>query len=123
MSRSFPILVASILAASAIGAQAHQLSSPHATLWDLTERTAHGSVSAGPTLAQSDEIVDKVKAALKADPDLGGQSDGVSISESRGVMTLEGTVPSVQVRARIGELVMKVDGVTRLANKLKVAKK
>jgi len=32
-------------------------------------------------------------------------------------------VPSVQLRARIAELTMKVEGVTKLVNKLKLAKK
>jgi osmotically-inducible protein OsmY len=123
MSRSFPVLVATILAVGAVGAEAHQLSSRPAPLWGVTKGGAHVSALAGPTLAQSDELVAKVKAALKADPDLGGQSDAVNVTEAGGVLTLEGTVPTVQIRARIAEFVMKVEGVTKLVNKLKVPKK
>ena len=123
MSRLFPILVATILAVGAVGADAYQLSPRPAMLSGVTERAAHVSALAGPTLAQSEELVAKVKAALKADPDLGGQSDTVSVTDAGGVVTLEGTVPNVQIRAKIAEFVMKVEGVTRLANKLKVPKK
>lgn len=122
MSRSFPVLVATILAVGAVGAKANQLSSRPATLSAVTECAAHLSALTGPTVAQSD-VVAHVKAALKADPDLGGQSDAVTVTEAGGVVTLEGMVPTVQIRARIAEFVMKVEGVTKLVNKLKVPKK
>lgn len=64
-----------------------------------------------------------MKAALKADSDLAGQSDAVTVTGAAGVVTLEGTVQTVQLRARIAELAMKVEGVTKLVNKLKLAKK
>ena len=123
MSRLLPILVATILAVGAVGAEAHQLSSRLATARGVTERAAHTSTGAGPASAQSDDVGAKVKAALKADPDLGGPSDAVSVTEAGGVVTLAGTVPTVQIRARIAEFVMKIDGVTRLVNKIKPAKK
>ncbi len=77
----------------------------------------------GAVLVQADDVAAKVKAALKADAELSGPSDAVTISGAAGVVTLEGTVPSVQLRARMGELAMKVEGVTKLVNKLKLAKK
>lgn len=64
-----------------------------------------------------------MKAALKADPDLSAPSEAVTVTGVAGVVTLDGTVPTVQLRARIAELVMKVEGVTKLVNKLKLAKK
>ena len=123
MPRLFPILVTTILAAGALRAEAHELRPHPATMWGVTARAPHLSALAGSTFAQSDELATKVKAALKADPDLGGQSDTVSVTDAGGVVTLEGTVPNVQIRAKIAEFVMKVEGVTRLANKLKVPKK
>jgi osmotically-inducible protein OsmY len=122
MSRVFPILVATILAIGAAGAEADQLSSG-AMRRGVMERAAYVSALAGPAVAQSDDLVTKVKAALKADPDLGGPSDAITITDAGGVLTLEGTAPSVQIRARIAEFVMKVEGVTKLVNKMKVPKK
>jgi osmotically-inducible protein OsmY len=122
MSRLLPVLVATILAVGAVGAEAHQLTSRFAAPWGVTERAAHTSAPAGST-TQSDDLVAKVKAALKADPDLGGPSDAVSITEAAGVVTLAGTAPTVQIRARLAEFVMKIDGVTKLVNKIKLAKK
>ncbi len=107
MSRAFPILVASFLAVGALG-----VSVP-----------VHASVLGGAALVQADDVAAKVKAALKADPDLSGPSDAVTATGAAGVVTLEGTVPTVQLRARIAELAMKVEGVTKLVNKLKLAKK
>jgi osmotically-inducible protein OsmY len=123
MSRVFPILVAAIVVVGASGAEAHELSSGLATRWGVTEYAAGAPALAGAKLAQSDALVAKVKAALKADPDLGAPSDAVNATEAGGVVTLEGTVPSVQIRARIAEFVMKLEGVTKLVNKLKVTKK
>lgn len=115
MSRTFPILVVTFLALGVLGAEANQ----------RTVRPATASVSAfgGVVLAQADDVAAKVKAALKADADLSGPSEAVTVTGAAGVVTLEGTVPTVQLRARIAELAMKVEGVTKLVNKLKLAKK
>lgn len=107
MSRAFPILVATFLAVGALGVSA----------------PVHGSVLGSPVVAQADDLAARVKAALKADPDLAGPSEAVTVTGSAGLVTLEGTVPTVQLRARIAELAMKVEGVTKLVNKLKLAKK
>ena len=120
MSRSFPILVATILVAGAMGAEA-QPTRP-ATPSVFSER-ALVSAFASSSAAQGEDVAAKVKAALKADPDLGGPSEAVTVTAAGGIVTLEGTVPTVQIRARIAELAMKVEGVTKLVNKLKLAKK
>lgn len=119
MSRSFPVLIATIFVAGAVGADARQL-----------VRSASSSVIPQRALAftaavagQSEDVAARVKAALKADADLSGPSEAVTVTGAGGVVTLEGTVPTVQVRAKIGEVVLKVEGVTRLVNKLKLAKK
>ncbi len=120
MSRSFPMLVATILAAGAMSAEAHQLRPITSSVFSTPVQM---SAVAGAAAAQSDDVAAKVKAALKADADLGGPSEGLTVTAAGGVVTLEGTVPTVQLRARIAELAMKVDGVSKLVNKLKLAKK
>jgi osmotically-inducible protein OsmY len=120
VSRSFPILVTTILVAGVMGAEAHHMTRPATPSAVLSSRSVAFAGAAG---VQSDDLAAKVKEALKGDPDLGGPSDGVTVNATGGVVTLEGTVPSVQVRAKMGELVLKVEGVTKLNNKLKLAKK
>lgn len=119
MSRSFPIVVVTVLVAGAMGAQAHQMARPTTPPVFSTRSVAF----AGALAVQGDELAAKVKAALEAEPGVGESSDGVTVNATGGVVTLEGTVPSVQVRAKISELVLKVEGVTKLNNKLKLAKK
>ena len=119
MSRSFPIVLVTFLVAGAMGAQAHQMTRPTTPPVFSTRSVAF----AGALAVQGDDLAAKVKAALEAEPGLGGSSDGVTVNATGGVVTLEGTVPSVQVRAKVGELVLKVEGVTKLNNKLKLAKK
>lgn len=119
MSRSFSILVVTILVGGGMAAEAHQ---PRNTA-TATVFSAPRLAFAGTAVAQGDDVAAKVKAALKADPDLAGPSEGLTVTGSGGVVTLEGTVPTVQIRARIAEFAMKVDGVTKLVNKIKLAKK
>jgi osmotically-inducible protein OsmY len=123
MSRVFLIFVATILTAGALGAEAYQLTPRPATRSAGTRRAAYASAGGGAMLGQSDTLAVKVKAALKADPDLGGPSDAVNVTEAGGVTTLDGTAPTVQMRAKIAEFAMKVEGVTKLVNKIKVPKK
>lgn len=113
MSRRFPIFIATVLVAGAVSAEAHQ------NFQITPARTLNFAASA----AQADDVAAKVKAALKADSDLTSVADAINVTGAGGVVTLEGSVPSVQVRAKIGELVLKVEGVTKLVNKLKLAKK
>ncbi|MGC4084561.1 MAG: BON domain-containing protein [Vicinamibacterales bacterium] len=118
MSRTFPVLVITLLAAGAMSAEAHQVN-PRAVVPTLAvEASAFAGVA-----AQGEDVAAKVKAALKADADLGAPSEAVTVTGTGGVVTLEGTVPTVQIRARIAEFVMKVDGVTKVVNKIKLAKK
>ena len=121
MSRSFPFVVLTILVAgAAVGAEAHAVTRP-ATSSAILSRPFVSAFRGSPA-AQSDDVAAKVKAALKADPDVSGQSETVTVTAAAGVVTLEGTVPTVQVRAKIGELALKVEGVDKLVNKLKLAK-
>jgi osmotically-inducible protein OsmY len=120
MSRSFPTLVVTILVAGAMGAEAHQLTRSAAPV--LPEQALR-SAFAGTAPAQSSDLPDKVKAALKADPDLSGPSDAVTVTAEGSVVTLGGTAPTAPVRARIAEAATKVSGVTKVVNKIKLPKK
>jgi len=116
VSRSFPILATAILVTGvAVGAEAHALTVP---------ATASTTVSAfkDPATGQSDDVAAKVKAALKANPDLSGPSEALTVTSAGGVVTLEGTVSTPQVRAKIGEAALKVEGVDKLVNKIKLPK-
>jgi len=44
------------------------------------------------------------------------------VTAAGGVVTLEGTAPTPQVRAKIGEAALKVQGVEKLVNKIKLPK-
>ena len=120
MSRSIPFLFVAVLVAGVVGAEAHQLT-PRAV--PGVASSIHVSAVGGAVVAQADDVVAKVKAPLKADADLSAPSEGLTVTGAAGVVTLEGTVPTVQLRARIAELAMKVEGVTKLVNKLKLPKK
>ena len=122
MSRSFPVFaIALFVAGAAVGAEAHALTAPAAS-----SAIASGSFSSAygksPASPQGEEVAAKVKEALKADPALNGAGEAVTVTAAGGVVTLEGTVPTVQVRAKIGEAVLKVEGVDKLVNKLKLPK-
>jgi osmotically-inducible protein OsmY len=115
------MLVVTILVTGAMAAEAHQLtrSAAPSVFPEGALRPAFAAGAAG----QSDDLANKVKAALKADPDLSGPSEAVTVATAGGVVTLDGTLPTPQIRARLGEFVTKVDGVTKVVNKIKLAKK
>ncbi len=121
MFRAFPFLVIAVFAAGVLTAEARPLTPRQATPTGVAV-SLRASVG-GAVLAQADDVAAKVKAALKADADLSGPSEAVTVTGAAGLVTLEGAVPTVQLRARIAELAMKVEGVTKLVNKLKLAKK
>lgn len=121
VSRSFPVIaIALFVAGAAVGAEAHALTAPAASsaIASGSFSSAYGKSSA----PQGEEVAAKVKEALKADPALNGAGEAVTVTAAGGVVTLEGTVPTVQVRAKIGEAALKVEGVDKLVNKLKLPK-
>jgi len=65
-------------------------------------------------------VAAKVKAKLDAEPDLKNHS--ISVTESKGTVTLEGEAPSVLGRAKAGEIAKNTEGVKKVNNKVKVAK-
>ena len=124
MSRRIPIVITAIFVAAAVSAEALPLQSrptPGAVLPNGTGRPT--AFTAVPAAQETDDVAAKVKAKLQADADLGSHSSEVTITGAGGVVTLEGTVPTVQIRAKIAELVMKTEGVTKVNNKMKLAKK
>ena len=124
MSGRFPIVVSAIVVTAALSAEAHSLRSGPTSGLVLAAGQSQLEAFTGLSSVQvADDVTAKVKARLQADPDLGSHSSEVTITGSGGLVTLEGTVPSVQIRARIAELVMKTDGVTKVNNKMKLIKK
>ena len=107
MSRSFPVIALALFVAGAASS------------------VVPGSIVSAyskPAAPQSDEMANKVKEALKADASLNGAADAVTVTAAGGVVTLEGTAPTPQVRAKIGEAALKVQGVEKLVNKIKLPK-
>ncbi len=66
------------------------------------------------------EITAKVKSQLDANADLKGTD--ITVTTTTGVVTLTGVVPSVLVRAKVGELVKATPGVSKVNNKLALDK-
>jgi osmotically-inducible protein OsmY len=124
MSRYVPILTTAFFVAAALSAEAHSPRPRPATGLVLSDSSRQLTAFTGLSSAQeTDDVAAKVKARLQADPDLGSHSSEVTVTGAAGIVTLEGTVPTVQIRARIAELVMKTEGVTKVNNKMKLAKK
>ena len=113
MTRSFSILLASVLVAGAVSAEART----------VAPVGAGTSTAYAVSMVAQDDIAAKVKAALAGNADLSAAAAELTVTAAGNVVTLEGTVPSVQLRAKIAEFVMKVEGVGKLNNKLKLAKK
>ena len=109
MSRSFPVIALALFVTGA------------ATSSTIVPGTIVSAYSK-PAAPQSDEMANKVKEALKADASLNGAADAVTVTAAGGVVTLEGTAPTPQVRAKIGEAALKVQGVEKLVNKIKLPK-
>ena len=107
MSRSFPVIALALFVAGAASS--------------VVPGTIVSAYSK-PAAPQSDEMANKVKEALKADASLNGAADAVTVTAAGGVVTLEGTAPTPQVRAKIGEAALKVQGVEKLVNKIKLPK-
>ena len=110
MTRSFSIFLASVLVAGVVSAEARTVGAGTSTAYAVS-------------MVAQDDIAAKVKAALAGNADLSAAAAELTVTAAGNVVTLEGTVPSVQLRAKIAEFVMKVEGVGKLNNKLKLAKK
>lgn len=124
MFRYVPVVTAAVLVVASMNAEARSPQPRPATGVVQSDRSGSFTAFAGMSAAgQSDDLAAKVKAKLQADPDLASQSSELTVTGAAGIVTLEGTVPSVQIRARIAETVMKVEGVTKVNNKIKLAKK
>lgn len=70
--------------------------------------------------AATDDIAAKVKAQIDAQSELKGSD--VTVTAEGGEVTLKGVVASPLVRAKIGEVTRTTAGVTKVNNKLTLAK-
>lgn len=70
--------------------------------------------------ADATEVAAKVKSQIAADAELQGYD--VTVTARGSAVTLNGEVPSALVRAKIGEVAKSTEGVTKVDNKLKLAK-
>ena len=94
-----------------------------AGLFLVTASHVSAAPKGSPAAAQSasaSAVAAKVKAKLDAEPDL--KNHTITVSESKGTVTLEGEAPSVLARAKAGELAMNTEGVKKVNNKVKIAK-
>jgi osmotically-inducible protein OsmY len=76
--------------------------------------------SAQASAADAD-ITAKVKAQIDAQSDLKGME--IDVTTDAGVVTLKGVVPSALMRAKVGELTKNTEGVSKVNNKLTLARK
>jgi osmotically-inducible protein OsmY len=79
------------------------------------------AAQAAPAAAATDDLAAKVKSQIDANADLKGSD--VAVTAEGGVVTLKGVVASPLVRAKIGEVTKSIAGVTKVNNKLTLAKK
>jgi osmotically-inducible protein OsmY len=68
---------------------------------------------------KDDEIYDKVRLRLAGDPDVKG--GGLEVEVKDGVVTIRGIVRSDKAKAKADKLAMKVKGVARVVNELRVS--
>jgi len=85
-----------------------------------THASAAPALSPVAAVQSASAVAAKVKAKLDAEPDLKNHS--ISVTESKGTVTLEGEAPSVLGRAKAGEIAKNTEGVKKVNNKVKVAK-
>ena len=83
------------------------------------------AIAAAPRSAQASaadsDITAKVKAQIDAQSELKGME--IDVTTDAGVVTLKGIVPTALLRAKVGELTKNTDGVSKVNNKLTLAKK
>lgn len=87
----------------------------------VTARTNAPAAFAAQAGASGDEaITAKVKSEIEGDAEFRGSV--VDVKTSSGVVTLSGETPTAVVRLKIVEKTKATDGVTKVVNKLKIAK-
>jgi osmotically-inducible protein OsmY len=68
---------------------------------------------------QDDDIYDKVRLRLAGDPDVKGGALDVAVKD--GVVTIRGIVRTEKGKAKAEKLAMKIKGVTKVVNQLRVS--
>lgn len=89
-----------------------------ATLVRVNAPLAFAAQAAGTT--GDDAITAKVKSQIDGDAEFRGSV--VDVKTAGGVVTLSGETPSAVVRLKIVEKTKSTEGVSRVVNKLKIAK-
>lgn len=79
---------------------------------------------AGPALLladqkKDDEIYDKVRLKLAGDPDVKG--GGLEVVVKDGAVTIKGIVRTEKGKAKAEKLAMKIKGVTKVTNEIRVS--
>lgn len=82
--------------------------------------TANAPLARAAQGAAGDALAAKVKSQITAEPEFAGSE--VEVANAAGVVTLEGVVPNAVVRLKIVEKTKATEGVTRVVNKIKIAK-
>jgi len=68
---------------------------------------------------KDDEIYDKVRLRLAGDPEVKG--GGLEVEVKDGVVTIRGIVRTDKAKAKADKLTLKVKGVSRVVNELRVS--
>jgi osmotically-inducible protein OsmY len=68
---------------------------------------------------KDDEIYDKVRLRLAGDPEVKG--GGLEVEVKDGVVTIRGIVRTDKAKAKADKLALKVKGVSRVVNELRVS--
>ena len=76
------------------------------------------AAATAPQLSPDERLAARVRSVLRDSRDVPGQ--GVDATVAGGVVTLFGTVPSPEDRARVRDLVAGIDGVHSVVNRLVV---
>ena len=100
------------------------------SLFALLPGVAPASLAAAPSAAAVQAAADattdaaltsKVKARLDADAEI--KAANIDVTTANGVVTLKGSVASPVLRVKIFDLAKGTEGVTKIVNKLTLAKK
>lgn len=84
----------------------------------VSSRTA--VVSYAAQAAQAGDLAARVKSQIDANQEFAGSD--VTVTAEGGVVTLRGVAPSAVVRLKIVEMTQKTEGVTKVVNKVTIAK-
>lgn len=92
-----------------------------ATLFALPLSMPQPAAAAQAVAATNDaDITAKIKAQIDAEAELKGSD--ITVTTTSGLVTLNGSISSPVLRAKVGELTKATPGVTNVNNKIKLSK-